>query len=78
MPQYRGAAEKPYAAIWRGRITPLIGQRGVLSVHARPDLAAKSARRQRDALQNLWGAQQPMFLYQIVDRRSGEVLDVIH
>lgn len=78
MPKYAGAASKPYAAVWKGRVKLLIGRGGVLSVHARLDLAVKSATRQRDSLQDLWGGRQPYFLYQVIDRRTGEVLAVIH
>ncbi len=77
MPDYPGAAERPYAAIWQGRIKPLAGKHGVISVHTRPELAKRSALRQRDALYPMWGAYQPWFFYQVIDRRSGEVVTAI-
>jgi hypothetical protein len=77
VPRFAGAATKPYAACWRGAVGILHGHQGVLSVHARPDLAVNSARRSRDAIRGLWGAYQPWFLWSVVDRRSGETIQLI-
>lgn len=77
MSQHSDVAKKPYAAIWRGRAYGLTDKHGILSVHSRPDLAHRAVTRQRDALQALWGAYQPMFFYQVIDRRDGHVVAAI-
>ena len=78
MPLYQGASTKPYAVVWMGRIAILQGRSGTSSVHTSLMLARKAAIRRRDELRPMWGATQPWFLFQVVDRRTGEVLGAIH
>lgn len=78
MPRYGGASTSPYAVTWRGAIRSLAAQRGTLSCHKRLELANRAAKRQRDALLPLFGGRRPMFIFQVIDRRSGEVLQTYH
>lgn len=74
----QSVARNPYTVTWSGAIALLHGKHGVLSSHARPELAVKAAKRQRDALASLWGGSRPWFIYSIVDARTGAVLTTIH
>lgn len=69
-----GAAARPYAVTWKGAHGVLHGERGVLSVHTRPELAIARALRWRDSMRQMYGSGPPWFMWSIVDRRSGEVL----
>lgn len=77
MPRYGGVSTKPYAATWRGAVRSLASQRGTLSCHTRLDLAKKATKRQRDALYPVIGGGRPWFIFEVIDRRTGEVLDAI-
>lgn len=73
----RSQVTYPYAATWMGAIGPLMGQRGVLSVHARADLAILACLRSRAAVAQLRNGRGIWFHYQVIDRRSGEVIEFV-
>jgi hypothetical protein len=70
-------ARRPYAATWYGNVTALAGRRGVISVHARANLALAACQRQRDALRGFWGAYKPWFAYAVIDRRTGDTIHTV-
>jgi len=59
---------------WRGAVGILHDHHGILSTHARPELALARALRWRDSMREVYGSYQPWFMWSIVDRRTGEII----
>ncbi len=70
-------ASHPYAVQWRGATGVLIGHHGTLSTHVRPDAAVRAAKRSRDAIRDFWLTSPAWFLWSVVDRRDGTVIQLI-
>lgn len=78
MPAVTSVAASPYTVTWHGALAINHGCHGVISSHARAELAVAAAKRQRDALRPLTGGCRALFYYSIVDARTGEVLTTVH